>query len=113
MRKKAHRRINAKNHEYDRFYVINYLVKPSDTLATRFPVRINEAVLASINVQLAKRNIASVEANTLPECIIPILILKRPSCSVRNWERRGRRCRAKMTVSWRTMRMSKFPHVAP
>ncbi|XP_006810291.1 zinc finger protein 277-like [Neolamprologus brichardi] len=25
MRKKAHRRINAKNHEYDRFYVINYL----------------------------------------------------------------------------------------
>ncbi|MEQ2221553.1 hypothetical protein ILYODFUR_017053 [Ilyodon furcidens] len=25
MRKKAHRRINANNHEYDRFYVINYL----------------------------------------------------------------------------------------
>uniref|UniRef100_A0A8C4FGZ7 C2H2-type domain-containing protein n=1 Tax=Dicentrarchus labrax TaxID=13489 RepID=A0A8C4FGZ7_DICLA len=25
MRKKAHRRINASNHEYDRFYVINYL----------------------------------------------------------------------------------------
>ncbi|CAL8322870.1 unnamed protein product [Gadus morhua 'NCC'] len=25
MRKKSHRRINAKNHEYDRFYVINYL----------------------------------------------------------------------------------------
>ncbi|KAJ8249787.1 hypothetical protein COCON_G00230030 [Conger conger] len=25
MRKKQHRRINAKNHEYDRFYVINYL----------------------------------------------------------------------------------------
>lgn len=45
MRKKAHRRINAKNHEYDRFYVINYLVKPSDTLATRFHVRINKAVL--------------------------------------------------------------------
>lgn len=45
MRKKAHRRISAKNHEYDRFYVINYLVKPSDTLATRFHVRINEAVL--------------------------------------------------------------------
>lgn len=45
MRKKAHRRINAKNHEYDRFYVINYLVKASDALATRFHVRINEAVL--------------------------------------------------------------------
>uniref|UniRef100_A0A8P4GV72 C2H2-type domain-containing protein n=1 Tax=Dicentrarchus labrax TaxID=13489 RepID=A0A8P4GV72_DICLA len=29
MRKKAHRRINASNHEYDRFYVINYLVKRS------------------------------------------------------------------------------------
>ena len=27
MRKKAHRRINASNHEYDRFYVINYLVR--------------------------------------------------------------------------------------
>lgn len=27
MRKKAHRRINANNREYDRFYVINYLVK--------------------------------------------------------------------------------------
>lgn len=26
MRKKSHRRINASNHEYDRFYVINYLV---------------------------------------------------------------------------------------
>lgn len=26
MRKKAHRRINANNREYDRFYVINYLV---------------------------------------------------------------------------------------
>ncbi|XP_056138322.1 zinc finger protein 277 [Lampris incognitus] len=25
MRKKAHRRINASNHEYDRFYIINYL----------------------------------------------------------------------------------------
>uniref|UniRef100_A0A6I8RCF2 Zinc finger protein 277 n=1 Tax=Xenopus tropicalis TaxID=8364 RepID=A0A6I8RCF2_XENTR len=25
MRKKQHRRINAKNHEYDRFYIINYL----------------------------------------------------------------------------------------
>ncbi|KAM9384406.1 zinc finger protein 277 [Pholidichthys leucotaenia] len=25
MRKKSHRRINARNHEYDRFYVINYL----------------------------------------------------------------------------------------
>ncbi|XP_062276996.1 zinc finger protein 277 [Scomber scombrus] len=25
MRKKAHRRINANNHEYDRFYIINYL----------------------------------------------------------------------------------------
>lgn len=29
MRKKAHRRINASNHEYDRFYVINYLVRGS------------------------------------------------------------------------------------
>lgn len=28
MRKKAHRRINSNNREYDRFYVINYLVKP-------------------------------------------------------------------------------------
>lgn len=27
MRKKAHRRINATNREYDRFYVINYLVR--------------------------------------------------------------------------------------
>lgn len=27
MRKKSHRRINANNREYDRFYVINYLVK--------------------------------------------------------------------------------------
>lgn len=27
MRKKAHRRINAANREYDRFYVINYLVR--------------------------------------------------------------------------------------
>lgn len=27
MRKKAHRRINANNREYDRFYVINYLVR--------------------------------------------------------------------------------------
>lgn len=27
MRKKAHRRINGNNSEYDRFYVINYLVK--------------------------------------------------------------------------------------
>lgn len=27
MRKKSHRRINASNREYDRFYVINYLVK--------------------------------------------------------------------------------------
>lgn len=26
MRKKSHRRINAANREYDRFYVINYLV---------------------------------------------------------------------------------------
>lgn len=26
MRKKSHRRINASNREYDRFYVINYLV---------------------------------------------------------------------------------------
>lgn len=26
MRKKSHRRINANNQEYDRFYVINYLV---------------------------------------------------------------------------------------
>lgn len=29
MRKKAHRRINASNREYDRFYVINYLVRDS------------------------------------------------------------------------------------
>lgn len=28
MRKKAHRRINSNNREYDRFYIINYLVKP-------------------------------------------------------------------------------------
>lgn len=28
MRKKQHRRINARNHDYDRFYVINYLVCP-------------------------------------------------------------------------------------
>lgn len=27
MRKKSHRRISASNHQYDRFYVINYLVK--------------------------------------------------------------------------------------
>lgn len=27
MRKKAHRRINANNREYDRFYIINYLVR--------------------------------------------------------------------------------------
>lgn len=26
MRKKQHRRINARNNDYDRFYVINYLV---------------------------------------------------------------------------------------
>lgn len=31
MRKKNHRRINASNQEYDRFYVINYLVKESDS----------------------------------------------------------------------------------
>lgn len=30
MRKKAHRRINASNREYDRFYVINYLVRPCE-----------------------------------------------------------------------------------
>lgn len=30
MRKKAHRRINANNREYDRFYVINYLVRASE-----------------------------------------------------------------------------------
>ncbi|XP_042372250.1 zinc finger protein 277-like [Plectropomus leopardus] len=30
MRKKTHRRINANNREYDRFYVINYLVKPQN-----------------------------------------------------------------------------------
>lgn len=29
MRKKAHRRINASNREYDRFYIINYLVSDS------------------------------------------------------------------------------------
>uniref|UniRef100_A0A8D0GQC4 Zinc finger protein 277 n=1 Tax=Sphenodon punctatus TaxID=8508 RepID=A0A8D0GQC4_SPHPU len=29
MRKKQHRRINAKNREYDRFYIINYLVRGS------------------------------------------------------------------------------------
>lgn len=28
MRKKAHRRVNASNRDYDRFYVINYLVTP-------------------------------------------------------------------------------------
>lgn len=28
MRKKQHRRINPRNREYDRFYVINYLVSP-------------------------------------------------------------------------------------
>lgn len=28
MRKKQHRRINGRNHDYDRFYVINYLVRP-------------------------------------------------------------------------------------
>lgn len=53
---------------------------------------------------------SSVEANARPECIVPIL--KRPSCPVRNWEKRGRSCKAKMTVSWRMMRMSKYPHVA-
>uniref|UniRef100_A0A3P8TNK5 Zinc finger protein 277 n=1 Tax=Amphiprion percula TaxID=161767 RepID=A0A3P8TNK5_AMPPE len=31
MRKKAHRRINANNREYDRFYVINYLVKKNNS----------------------------------------------------------------------------------
>lgn len=36
MRKKAHRRINANNHEYDRFYVINYLVKPFEPLVCMF-----------------------------------------------------------------------------
>lgn len=29
MRKKQHRRINAKNKEYDKFYIINYLVSVS------------------------------------------------------------------------------------
>lgn len=29
MRKKQHRRINAKNKEYDKFYIINYLVSSS------------------------------------------------------------------------------------
>lgn len=29
MRKKQHRRINAKNKEYDKFYIINYLVSGS------------------------------------------------------------------------------------
>lgn len=32
MRKKAHRRINANNHQYDRFYVINYLVRKEQFL---------------------------------------------------------------------------------
>lgn len=39
MRKKSHRRINANNHEYDRFYVINYLVK---TLIGRKPLALAE-----------------------------------------------------------------------
>uniref|UniRef100_A0A3B3XV52 C2H2-type domain-containing protein n=1 Tax=Poecilia mexicana TaxID=48701 RepID=A0A3B3XV52_9TELE len=34
MRKKAHRRINANNHEYDRFYVINYLSETMDQIYT-------------------------------------------------------------------------------
>lgn len=44
MRKKAHRRINANNREYDRFYVINYLVRTWFKLASagqnRIPTRI-------------------------------------------------------------------------
>lgn len=39
MRKKSHRRINANNREYDRFYVINYLVK---TLIGRKPLALAE-----------------------------------------------------------------------
>lgn len=37
MRKKAHRRINANNSEYDRFYIINYLVKTFVSISQVLP----------------------------------------------------------------------------
>lgn len=35
MRKKQHRRINARNNVYDRFYIINYLVHPYNYIPLR------------------------------------------------------------------------------
>uniref|UniRef100_A0A8C0MJ66 Zinc finger protein 277 n=2 Tax=Canis lupus familiaris TaxID=9615 RepID=A0A8C0MJ66_CANLF len=47
MRKKQHRRINPKNREYDRFYVINYLVRlPLHNL--KFDISIDKILLRAV-----------------------------------------------------------------